>query len=144
MKIKTGDKVSVKKQLTNEIVEEYGRISGDLNPVHFSDENAVEYGFKGRIAHGLFCLGIISNLIGNVLPGPGSVFLDEELKYLAPVYLGDVIEVTVEIGSIKDNGVINILFFCKNQNDVEVLKGSTKVLYRSVLCKDKTIEKGKI
>lgn len=131
MCLKVGDSTSLKRRLTFDIIKAYGEISGDMNLLHFSDEYAMTLGFQGCIAHGLFCLGMVSNLIGNTLPGPGSIFLDEELKYQNPVYIGDEIEAKVSISSIDEKGIIEVSFVCTNQRGMIVLKGKTKVLNKT-------------
>lgn len=123
-----GDKASVKRVATKEDINEIARISGDYNPIHFNEKKAIQSCFDGIVMHGLFCLGMISQLIGMVLPGEGAILMDEELKYLAPVYVGDTIEATVEIVEINHyNGKMQIAFHCKNQHGKYVMKGRTMV-----------------
>ena len=78
----------------------------------------------------MFCLSMISYLIGVELPGDGAIFLDEHLKYKAPAYLGDEIEATVSIASInyeKQKMLMNLV--CRNQDGKVILEGTTKVKY---------------
>lgn len=121
---KVGDKASIKKIATSETVIKLAEISGDKNPVHLDDVYAASTVFGKRIAHGLFCLGMISNLLGTQLPGNGTVLVSEVINYKRPVFIDDVIETTVEIDEIiAEKNKIKMSFSCINQNDVVVLYG---------------------
>jgi len=76
----------------------YAGISGDTNPVHLNDDYAKSTPFEGRIAHGMLTAGLISAVIGTKMPGPGSIYLSQTLKFKAPVRVGDTVtaKVTVE------------------------------------------------
>ncbi|MBR5129119.1 MAG: MaoC family dehydratase [Firmicutes bacterium] len=128
MQWKIGDKASIKRLATKEDINMIAKISGDYNPIHFNEKAAIQSCFEGIVMHGLFCLGMISQLIGMELPGEGAILMDEELRYTAPVYVGDTIEATVEIVEINHyNGKMKIAFSCKNQHGKYVMKGSTMV-----------------
>lgn len=78
----------------------FAGITGDMNPVHI---NAVEAGkspFQGRIVHGVLLLGFVSNVIGMKLPGPGTIYMEQNCKFLRPVKIGDTITASVEIVEI--------------------------------------------
>jgi len=81
--------------LSEEMVSQYGHLTGDENPVHFDDEAAVEQGFAGRIVHGALLNGLVSRAVGMKLPGKGTIYLSQSASYLKPVYLGT--EITLEI-----------------------------------------------
>ena len=125
-----GMKATMVKEASAELAEQYGEITGDYSPIHFSDEFAIEQGFSGRIMHGLFCLGMISKLLGTEVPGKGAIFVDESIKYLAPVYMGDVIETTVTITDIDERNIATVNLECINQNEVSVVKGVARLLKR--------------
>lgn len=109
--------------VTAEDVDLLGKISGDYNPLHFDEEYIAKTPFKRRIAHGLFCQGLISKVIGMDMPGKGSVFISEEIKYLSPVYIGDTITARVEMSRIwVDTRQIEVSFNCKNQEGKKVEK----------------------
>lgn len=127
--IKVGDTAEFSQKLTDEIIHQYGEVSGDYNPIHFDDVYAKNSVFKERIAHGLFCIGMISYLVGMVLPGEGAIFIDEQLKYIKPVYIGDEIKAQVWINDVNyTKKLINVGFECTNQNKLVVLEGTTRVL----------------
>lgn len=75
--------------VTDQTIESFASLSGDRNPVHFDDEFARRIGFTGRIAHGAVTASLLSALLGMDLPGPGSVFLEQRVRFLAPVRPGD-------------------------------------------------------
>lgn len=127
-KLKIGDKVSMKRIASHEIVCQFAEISGDKNPVHLSEEYAKTTIFGSRIAHGMFCLGMVSNLIGTQLPGEGSILVNESVNYRKAVYLNDEIETTVEITKfIYEKNKVIMSINCYNQNGELVLDGITEV-----------------
>lgn len=82
----------------------FARISGDHNPIHLSEHFAARTKFGGRIAHGLYTASLISAVLGMRLPGPGAVYLSQTLNFKAPVRIGDVIEVSVEVVELIERG----------------------------------------
>ena len=127
--LKVGDTAECRQKVTDKTIQQYGEASGDYNPIHFDDTYAKNSIFSGRIAHGLFCIGMISYLVGMVLPGEGSIFVDEQLRYVKPVYIGDEIRAKVCIDKIDyKKRLITIKFECSNQNRQVVLEGITRVL----------------
>src|SRR6186713_2428630 len=89
--IKVGDSDSVSKTITEGDIVSYAGITGDFNPVHINAEFASESMFKERIAHGMLVSGFISAVIGYHLPGPNTIYLGQELKFTAPVKIGDTV-----------------------------------------------------
>ena len=92
--IQVGDSASFTKTVTETDIILYAGISGDFNPAHIDAEHAKASMFGQRIAHGMLSAGFISNVLGTQLPGPGSIYMSQSLKFLAPVYLGDTITAT--------------------------------------------------
>jgi 3-hydroxybutyryl-CoA dehydratase len=88
---------AVSKLITERDVEMFAAVSTDTNPVHLSDEFAAGTRFKHRIAHGLLTASLISAALGTKLPGPGAIYVSQNLKFTAPVYLGDVVTATVTL-----------------------------------------------
>ncbi len=88
---------SLQKEVTDEDIELFAQVSTDRNPVHLDDEYAMDTIFEGRIAHGMLTAGLISAVIGEQLPGHGTVYLGQTLKFLAPVRPGDVVTAEVEV-----------------------------------------------
>lgn len=90
----------VQKTVTDEDIELFARVSTDRNPVHMDDAYAQDTIFQGRIAHGMLTAGLISAVIGEQLPGHGSVYMGQSLKFLAPVRPGDTVEARVTVREI--------------------------------------------
>jgi len=85
------------KEVTDLDIELFAQVSTDRNPVHLDDEYAMDTIFEGRIAHGMLTAGLISAVIGEQLPGHGTVYLGQSLKFLAPVRPGDRVTAEVEV-----------------------------------------------
>ena len=91
----------LQKQVTDEDIEMFAQISTDRNPVHLDDDYARDTIFQGRIAHGMLTAGLISAVIGEQLPGHGTVYMGQSLKFLAPVRPGDMVHTTVTVAEIN-------------------------------------------
>jgi acyl dehydratase len=129
--IKVGDRAVLQRRITGEDIEKFAEVTGDKNPVHLDEEYAKASFFGRRIAHGMLTAGLISNLLGNVLPGPGTVYLRQELKFLAPVYPGDTIEAGVEVLEKNDaKKILRLKTSCRNQEGKAVLEGEALVMLR--------------
>ena len=92
-----GYKDSFTKQINEEDVQKFSELTGDVNPVHMNEEYASTTRFKKRIAHGVISAGIISALVGNKLMGVGSIYVAQELNFLAPVFIGDTLTASGEV-----------------------------------------------
>ena len=91
---------SLQKIVTDRDIELFAEVSTDRNPVHLDDDYARDTIFAGRIAHGMLTAGLISAVIGEQLPGHGTVYLGQSLKFLAPVRPGDMVTAEVEVLAI--------------------------------------------
>lgn len=119
-----GDKDFFQKTISESDVYLYAGITGDLNSAHINEVEAKSSMFKGRIAHGMLTAGLISTVLGMKLPGPGTIYLGQELKFTAPVRFGDTIKAEVEV--IEKNEFKNIVKLkttCINQDGKVVLTG---------------------
>lgn len=124
-----GDKASFQKTITETDVYLYAGITGDLNPAHINQVEAEKTMFQGRIAHGMLTAGLVSAVLGMQLPGPGSIYLGQELKFVAPVRIGDTIKAEVEvIEKLEEKNRIKLSTVCTNQNGVEVLIGVASIM----------------
>lgn len=118
----------LQKQVTDEDIVKFSEISTDRNPVHLDDAYARDTIFEGRIAHGMLTAGLISAVIGEQLPGHGTVYLGQTLKFLAPVRPGDVVRAEVQVESI-DNARRRVTLATRCLvGDTVVLKGEAVVL----------------
>lgn len=88
------------KTITDADIVLFAGISGDVNPVHLNHEFASETMFEGRIAHGMLSASFISTVIGTKLPGPGAIYLAQNLKFKAPVRSGDTVQARVTITEV--------------------------------------------
>jgi len=127
--LQIGDKASHKKFITEKDIELFGEITGDYNPAHFDDEYAKKTIFKKRIAHGMLVGSLFSKLLGLDLPGPGSIYVSQTLRFKRPVYFGD--EITAEVKIIALNNERNrVTFECiaYNQNNEKVVIGEAELM----------------
>jgi 3-hydroxybutyryl-CoA dehydratase len=116
--------------ITEADITRFADISGDHNPVHLDDEYAARSPFGKRIAHGFLTGAYISAVIGMELPGPGSIYLGQTLKFLAPVYIGDTITVNVEVIAVREEKrLITLRTDCTNQKGAIVLTGEATIKY---------------
>ncbi|MGL4208813.1 MAG: MaoC family dehydratase [Candidatus Adiutrix sp.] len=117
----------------NNTVCSYAHLIGDLNPVHLDDEYAAKSFFRKRVAHGMLGAGLISAILGMQLPGPGSIYLSQNLEFKAPVYIGDTIKAIVKVLEKHDKHKKIILrTFAVTQNEKLVLDGTATVLCREI------------
>jgi 3-hydroxybutyryl-CoA dehydratase len=108
----------------------FAEVSGDRNPVHLDAEYAERSLFGNRIAHGFLIGSLISALLGNVLPGPGSIYLGQTLKFLAPVYIGDEVTVLVKVVALREEKrIVTLHTECSNQHGTLVLSGEATIKY---------------
>ena len=126
--LKIGDRAEFTKTISESDVYLYAGVTGDLNPAHINEEYAKQTFFKTRIAHGLLSAGLISTVLGNELPGPGSVYIRQELNFLAPVHMGDTITARAEVAEIlSEENRVKLKTSCINQSGVTVLDGEAVV-----------------
>lgn len=126
--INIGDSASFSKTVTEYDVYQFAGVTGDFNPVHIDTTAAEKSRFKHRIAHGVLTAGFISTVIGTQLPGPGSIYLSEQLKFRRPVYLGDTITATVTVKEKLEKNRVHLLATCCNQNGEVVSEGESMVI----------------
>ena len=122
--IKIGDSAQTTKKITESDIELFARATGDFNPVHLDATYAEKTMFKGRIAHGLLSVGFFSAILGNILPGHGTIYLSQEVKFVAPVRIGDTITAKVEvIELIPEKNRARFRTSCVNQDGKLVVDG---------------------
>jgi 3-hydroxybutyryl-CoA dehydratase len=103
-------------------------VTGDMNPAHIDEAYATTTFFKTRIAHGLLPAGFISNVVAMKLPGPGTIYLRQELNFKAPVRIGDTITAQVEVLEImEEKKHVRLRTTCTNQDGIVVLDGEAVV-----------------
>jgi len=125
----SGERASLAKTITEDDVNACAELFGDYNPIHVDKEYARQSRFGRRIAHGVFTGGLISAVLGNKLPGPGSIYLSQQLDFRAPVYIDDTITATVEVVSWRpDKRIITLKTDCYNQDEKQVATGKAVLL----------------
>lgn len=124
-----GQSASFQKTITATDVYLYAGITGDLNPAHINKVYADTTIFKERIAHGMLTAGLVSAVLGTLLPGPGTIYLKQDLKFIAPVQFDDTIEARAEIIEIiLEKNILKLSTTCTNQNGKIVLEGIATVM----------------
>ena len=123
--LKVGMKGSYTKKITQEDVDSFIKICNDVNPIHVNEEFAKNAKLPGKIVHGILVSSLISTVVGTKCPGPGSVWLDQSLKFLLPVKINDTITATSEIlVKIPERQQVIVRTTCVNQNNEVVIEGS--------------------
>ena len=128
--LKIGQTASIQKTFSEADVTAFAGVSLDINPVHVSEGYAKNSLFGKRIVHGMLTASLISAVLGNRLPGPGTIYLGQELKFMAPVYLGDDVTAQVEIIELKpEKKIVRLNTTCVNQDGKTVVSGVATVKF---------------
>lgn len=129
MPIKIGDSATRSVLIDDARIRAFAQASGDENPVHLDDDYAATTRFGRRIAHGMLTASIISAILGNDLPGSGTIYLGQDVKFKAPVFVGDTVTAKVEVTAYREEKRIATLrTTCENQDGVLVLEGEAVVI----------------
>jgi len=127
--LKLGDWAQFSKTVTEADVVLFAGVTGDFNPAHMDQVWASRTRFQGRIVHGILSAGLISAAIGTRLPGPGTIYLSQELKFLAPVRIGDTLTARVEVVEIlEQRNRLRLGTQVRNQDGTLVVDGSAWVM----------------
>ena len=126
--LQVGQSARFSKTVSEADVYLFAGISGDLNPAHVDEEFAQKTFFKTRIAHGMLTASFISTIIGTMLPGPGSIYIRQEVNFLKPVQIGDTVTAVAEVAEVMtDSKRVRLKTFCTNQRGEIVLDGQAIV-----------------
>lgn len=129
MKFKPGDTASLSRTISDDDIRAFAKATGDHNPLHLDEEFAKQTRFGRRVAHGMLSASLISAVIANELPGEGSIYLGQTLRFVAPVFPGDTVTARITVTSIReDKPIIKLETICTNQHDEVVVKGEATVL----------------
>lgn len=131
-KLQEGSAYSLSRVITEEMVEDFARLSGDYNPVHMDEDFCRQHDLDHRIAHGMLVLSLVSAMIGMHLPGPGSVWLSQSFDFIRPVRIGDELTVTGRVQDIKRSGIlgndiITLAITVRNDMDAVIARGKAVV-----------------
>lgn len=126
---KIGQQASCSKTITETDFVLFAGLSGDFNPIHIDEEYAKKTRYKRRIAHGLLTSSLLSQLLGVHLPGKGSIYVEQSIRFKAPVFIGDTITAKATVQDI-DQGkrILTLLTDCFNQDKTIVLTGTAKMM----------------
>ncbi len=124
-----GERASLTKTITESDVDAFARLIGDVNPIHTDEEYARKSRFGRRVAHGTLTGGLISAVLGTKLPGPGAIYLSEQLEFVAPVFIGDTITALVEVTAWRpEKRIITLKTNAYNQENRQVVTGQSVLL----------------
>ena len=128
--LKIGQTASIQKTFSAADVTMFAGVSMDVNPVHMSESYAKDTLFGRPIVPGMLTASLISAVLAIQLPGPGTIYLGQELRFMAPVYLGDDITATVEIIELReDKKIVKLNTTCVNQEGKTVVSGVATVKF---------------
>jgi acyl dehydratase len=127
--LRVGQRAELTRTVSDRDVTLFAEITGDANPVHLDDEAARLSPFGERIAHGMLTAGLISAVLGMHLPGPGTIYLSQSLRFTKPVRIGERVTAGAEIVEIMaEKRRVRLATAVRNQNDELVLEGEAVVM----------------
>lgn len=115
-----GQSASHEHTVTERDIQLFGEATGDMNPVHFDEEYARKTLFRGRVAHGVLSIGFMSAVLGNQLPGAGSIFVSATTVFKAPVRIGDTVLTVCTVKEIRDKRQVVMTCICSVKGQVVV------------------------
>ena|SRR5690606_15447053 len=127
MEITIGQKAMATRVFDRRSVEMFAALTGDFNPIHFDENYARNTIFGKPLVHGPLVITLVTTLFATELPGPGSVYLSHDLRFVKPVFHNDEITATLEVLSINEKGHIFIDTTCRNQNGEIVIEGIARL-----------------
>ncbi len=126
---KVGMKEEISKTITDADIQKFAEVSLDFNPIHIDEEAGKNSIFGQRIAHGMISAGLISAVLGTKLPGEGAIYMGQELKFLAPVFIGETITAVCEIEElVPEKSRVVLKTTVVNQDGKEVVSGKATLL----------------
>lgn len=129
LELNVGDYAESTKRIEDKDVVMFSEVSGDKNPVHLDEEYASTTRFKHRIAHGHLVSSLFSALLGTELPGEGSIYLGQDIRYLKPVYLNDEIKAVVKVVELDTTrNRVKLETSAYNQNNEMVISGMAEIM----------------
>lgn len=123
-----GQKARLSKTISAADIDTFAALTGDTNPIHLDEDYASQTQFGGRIAHGMFGVSLISAVLGTLLPGPGTIYLGQEVRFVGPIYPGDTITAEVEVIRVReDKPILTLATTCQRQDGSTVITGQAVV-----------------
>lgn len=125
-----GQKFQLIKTFSEDEVLFFSKLSKDENPIHFDEEYAADSIFKQRIVQGPFVMSLIGGVLGSNLPGPGTIYLSQSTRFLKPVYIGDTINVNVEVVKVRnDKPIITLRTWVEKNDNQLVIEGEAVIMF---------------
>lgn len=139
--LEVGSAASLTRTLTEDDIKLFAIVSGDVNPAHVDPEFAKDDFFHKVVAHGMWGASLISTVLGTQLPGPGTIYLNQSLKFMRPITIGDKVTVKVTVvKKYKSKPILELECQCTNQLGKEVILGKAKVLAPKTKIKRKRVD----
>lgn len=126
--LKIGDMGYVEKTVTETDVYLYAGVTGDFSWLHVNEKRAKEGHFKTRVVHGMLLIGLISTVVGNRMPGAGTIYESQDISFLRPCFIDDTIRAQTEVVDLLPKGRVKLKTICFNQNDEILLDGEAIVI----------------
>lgn len=126
--LEVGDVAEFSKTITETDLTLFCGISGDFNPYHVNEAHSAAGRFGGRVAHGMLTSSLICTVLGMRLPGPGTIHLEQHLRFLSPVRPGDTITANVEVLELLPRDRVRLKTECRNQKGQVVVTGEALVI----------------
>ena len=129
MEMQPGDKFSIERLVTDELIRQFADLSGDYNPIHLDEEFAKQTRFGRRIAHGMLSGAFVSAVLGFKLSERKIVYLSQTLKFVSPVFIGDRVTTTATVTHVRDDKpIVTMETVCTNQEGKTVVTGEAVVM----------------
>ena len=130
--LKVGDSAEMSKTISETDVYNFAGICGDFNPLHVDSEAAARSPFKKRIAHGMLAASLISAVLGTALPGKNTIYIEQNLQFNAPVFIGDTITARVEVIELKpEKNTARLKTEALNQSGKKVIAGHAVIMKKN-------------
>ena len=131
--LKVGDRAVRRHIVGPDAMRLFSALVGDNNPIHHDREAAQNAGFRSPIAYGMVVGSLFSEILGNQLPGAGSVYAEQSFKFLAPIHVGEEVVLSVEVISVeKDGRVVTVRTLCLDSNEQICVDGEAVLIRRSI------------
>ena len=126
--LEPGQSATYERTVTEDDIVRFAELSGDDNPVHLDEDFAAKTLFKGRIAHGMLSAAFISTVVGTRLPGYGSIYVSQSLRFRAPVRIGDTVVTTATVKEVKKDRKRVVMETVCAVGDTVVLEGEAELM----------------
>lgn len=131
--LRIGECVEKRRTIGRDEVDLFTQLVGDLNPIHSDSDAARVAGFKGAIAHGMIAGSLFSEILGNDLPGPGAIYLEQSFKFVAPIYVGAEVRLVVEVVHVReDQKIVQVATTCIDDSGQVCVQGAATLLRRDL------------